>query len=600
MKKYILITFIFFVSVLTLRAQCPGCVIDQTCVANPAAPTLCPATLPDGTLNVAYDENITFYMPAQFQAQGVNVTLNKITVIGLTGMPPGLNWQTSASPQNIFYPSSNPPTSERGCVKICGTPTAFGQFNLVVSVVAEVITPFGNMTQNESFSIPLNIITPPGANASYTYAPALGCVPLDVNFEATINPQGFEYLTYNWDFNNGANSTDKIPPTQTFAQPDTYYVSLNTKKYAYRLSSITVTATGTAWCGDVEEPNIFGCVGSPDFYFLLTNAGVTQTSATINDQTTATFTGLNFIITDPVLSLQFFDEDAISVDDNLGTYLFTAPGAGTFNFSTNETMGSFTIDTVFTQQFTETDTVIAYPTPAVPIITASNSLNICQGDSLVLSVPQNSSTFQWYLNDTTLLIGATTNSLAIVNSGSYKITETNIYGCNATSANTNVQVFPLPPAPNLMVNGGTIISGASGNFQWYFNGTTIPGANQPNLLYTDTGSYTLVVTSSDGCINSSTIHITTPSGLYSLTNNQVISIAPNPAQNTLNIIPESALNTPVNIEITDIRGTKIYNKNEILLHQPIALDVSVLSNGIYFISVYNEQFRQLQKVIISK
>jgi hypothetical protein len=297
MKKffYFIILAISLIPVTTM-AQCPGCVIDQTCTANPAAPALCPSVLPDGFQNVAYDQNITFYMPAQFTVSGFNVTLNQITVTSITGIPQGLDWQTSASPSNIFYPSNNPPLTERGCVKICGTPTVFGQFNIIVAVSAEVSTPLGNITQDDTFSLPILINSPPGINASFTFNPSFGCANLDVDFEALILPIGFEEVSYDWNFDNGNNSNLQIPPVQSFAVADTYFVSLSTKKYAYRLSSVTISATGNGWCGDIEE---FICgISNPDLFFEFTNNGASQTATTVDNQINADYPGLNYILTD--------------------------------------------------------------------------------------------------------------------------------------------------------------------------------------------------------------------------------------------------------------------------------------------------------------
>ena len=603
MKKLLLSIITIFVFIQTNKAQCPGCVIDQSCSVNPPAPTLCPAVLPDGLQNNPYDENVTFYMPAQFQSSGFNVTLNQITVLSITGMPQGLNWQTSASPSNIFYPSTNPPSTERGCVKICGTPTVFGQFNIIVSVVAEVSTPIGNVTQNESFSLPILITSPPGANSSFAYNPSFGCAPLNVDFEATLVPNGLEEYTYDWDFDNGNTSTLQLPPTQTYAVADTYYVSLNTKKYVYRLSSVSISTTGTNWCGDIEEPNypFIGCTASPDMYFEFTNNGATQTSGTIDDQNSATFSNINYILTDPLFSLQFYDEDLISGNDNLGNFLYTVTGPGTFSLSTNEVAGTFTIDTVFSQQFTDIDTVIVFPMPAMPSITASGNLNFCQGDSVTLSVNANNSTFQWYLNDTTIMIGEVNPDLTINTSGAYSVVETNQYGCNSLSANDTVIVYPIPPSPNLFVNGGSINSSATGTLQWFFNGVAIPGANQANLLYGDTGVYTLTVTTANGCINSSSLNVTTPSGIYQINNNQSFSIFPNPVKNTLNIRNQNAANIIVNIAITDLSGAIVYQENQVNLNNtPVSIDISAMSNGVYFVSIFNNQIKQQQKIVVIK
>jgi len=602
MKKFILSIVSAFIFIQTTTAQCPGCIIDQTCTISPAAPALCPAILPDGLQNNPYDENVTFYMPAQFMASGFNVTLNQITVTSITGMPQGLNWQTSASPTNIFFPSSNPPATERGCVKICGTPTVFGQFNIIVSVSAEVSTPVGNITQNETFSLPILITSPPGANSSFAYNPSFGCAPLNVDFEATLVPTGLEEFTYNWDFDNGNTSNLLLPPTQTYAVADTYYVSLITKKYVYQLSSVSVNVTSTGWCGDVEEPNIFGCIGDPDMYFEFTNNGATQTGSTIDDQSSATFSNLNYTLTNPLFSLQFYDEDLISGNDNLGNFLYTVTGPGTFNLSTNQVSGTFTIDTVFSQQFIDIDTVIVYPTPAIPSINASGNLNFCQGDSVILSVNANTSTFQWYLNDTTILISQVNPDLTVNTSGAYSVVETNQFGCNSLSANDTVIVYPIPASPNLIVVGGSINSSATGNLQWYFNGTIIPGATQANLLYADTGLYTLSVTNSFGCINSSTVNITTPSGVQTINNYQSLALYPNPVKNTLNISHKNAANIVLNIAITDINGAVVYQENQIGINtnSQVSIDISAFSNGVYFVSLFNNEINQQQKIVVIK
>jgi hypothetical protein len=599
MKKIILSLYTALLIGNLTYAQCPGCIIDQTCTVSPAAPALCPAILPDGLQNTPYDENVTFYMPAQFLASGFNVTLNQITVTNITGMPQGLNWQTSASPSNIFYPSSNPPVTERGCVKLCGTPTVFGQFNIIVSVVAEVSTPVGNVTQNESFSLPILITSPPGSNNSFAYNPSFGCAPLDVDFEATLVPTGLEVYTYDWDFDNGNTSTLLLPPTQNYAVADTYYVSLNTKKYVYRLSSVEISATGTNWCGDIEE--LICSFTNPDMYFEFTNNGATQTIGTVDDQMSATYSNINYILADPLFSLQFYDEDLISGNDNLGNFLYTVTGAGTFSLSTSEVAGTFTIDTVFSQQFTDIDTVIVFPTPANPSITALGNLNFCQGDSVILSVPANNSSFQWYLNDTTIMIGEIAPDLVINTSGAYSVVETNQFGCNNLSANTSVVVYPIPASPNLFVNGGYINSSATGNLQWYFNGAAISGATQANLLYADTGLYTLSVTTADGCINSSSLNITTPSGVNQIGNNQGFTLYPNPVKHTLNISNNTTSNTIVNIAITDIKGALVYQENQIIMgNSPLGIDLNNLDNGVYFVSISNNEMRQQQKIVVIK
>jgi hypothetical protein len=191
--------------------------------------------------------------------------------------------------------------------------------------------------------------------------------------------------------------------------------------------------------------------------------------------------------------------------------------------------------------------------------------------------------------------------LTINTSGAYSVVETNQYGCNSLSANDTVIVYPIPPSPNLFVNGGSINSSATGTLQWFFNGVAIPGANQANLLYGDTGVYTLTVTTANGCINSSSLNVTTPSGVYQINNNQSFSIYPNPVKNTLNIRNQNATNIIVNIAITDLSGAVVYQENQVNLNNtPVSIDISTMSNGVYFVSIFNNQIKQQQKIVVIK
>ena len=81
------------ISILTFQsqfaaAQCPGCVIDQSCGVglNPIEPALCPAALPNAIQGQYYDENATFFMPRDFtdSGSGQAVTLNSVTVTSVS------------------------------------------------------------------------------------------------------------------------------------------------------------------------------------------------------------------------------------------------------------------------------------------------------------------------------------------------------------------------------------------------------------------------------------------------------------------------------------------------------------------------------------
>jgi len=70
----------------------------------------------------------------------------------------------------------------------------------------------------------------------------------------------------------------------------------------------------------------------------------------------------------------------------------------------------------------------------IPLITASGSTTICQGDSVTL-ISSSGSTYLWSNSETS-------QNITVVNSGNYKVTVTNFNGCSAISSTTAVTISP--------------------------------------------------------------------------------------------------------------------------------------------------------------
>lgn len=579
-------------------AQCPGCVIDMNCTVSPAAPTLCPSNLPDGTQNQPYAEDLTFYMPAQFMTQGINVTLNQITVLSVSGLPPGIDWETSASPTNIFYPSQNPPSTERGCVRMCGVPTAFGVFNIIVNVSAEVSTPIGNITQQQGFSLSINIVPPAGSNSAFSFNPSIGCEALDVSYTPLISPIGFQAVTYEWDFDNGNTFFGENPPVQNYSVASTYYPTLITKVYNYTVVGVSVTVTGSNWCGDIEEPDlpIVGCTGDPDVFFDWTNNSSTQSVSSISDNSQPSFSGLNLLLTDPLLSVTFWDEDVISGNDNLGTALLTVTGVGTYNFSTAQLFGSLTVDTVLAQTYQVTDTLIVLGSPAVPLVSNSGPLNFCPNQPTALSIVSSGNSVQWLLNDTSLVIGQTQDTIIPTVSGDYSVMLTNSNGCTALSPNSTVEVYPLPPVPVIILTGGVMSTSASGNLQWYLNGVSLTGETANTLTYGDSGLYSVRVTDANGCTSEAYLQVLVPSGLSRAGKPDSWKILGNPGFNgRLNIFFETGVAQNRILEIFDLQGRRVYFEHlQGNLVGPMEFDTQ-LPCGFYQVKIGGQGSSKTQK-----
>ena len=148
-----------------------------------------------------------------------------------------------------------------------------------------------------------------------------------------------------------------------------------------------------------------------------------------------------------------------------------------------------------------------------PTISTSSSTTFCSGGSVILTCSNNSyNTFQWLLNGN-VISNATGQTFSATSSGVYTVNVTNTAGCNAGSTNgVTVIVNQLPNIPVISTIGSTnlcsganltLISSASGSYQWYNNGIAITSANNQSNVVTAAGNYTVSVTNSYGCFATS-------------------------------------------------------------------------------------------------
>lgn len=485
------IAFLTF-QIETVSAQCPGCVIDMQCGVgiSPVEPTLCPAALPNGSQGVPYEESATFFMPRDFvdAASGQSVTLNGITVTGVTGMPQGLTYTCNVP--TCAYVVTNDPVTQRGCFTICGIPTVPGNYNVVIAVVANVITPIGTINQPTSFSIPLIIEPSPGGNCCFSYNPPSACGSLNVNYEALLNFEPLQPTTYSWNFDNGNVSTDAAPPVQPYTTPGEYYPELVTTVKNYVITDIEFTAAGSNWCGDIEEPKILGvCQGKPDIYYTFSNGNQGSTSSVGSNNLSNSWTGLNHVLVDNIFSLQFWDSDGTSADDDLGVHSKNVTAPGTYPFSTfvngnQEGFGTFTIGLVVDTIITTMDTVSVFAIPAQPQIDFTPAQSVCLGDSILLSAPTGPYQYQWYKSNSFL-----SDSIAVwvklTDYYSLAITDTNVF-CGIESDSALVQILNYPQPPLLTYNSATgnmeVTSNPNGySVEWYLDGVLVQGETGDTL-----------------------------------------------------------------------------------------------------------------------
>lgn len=568
-------------------AQCTDCVADVACTASPAYPTLCPAQPPDATAGEFYETDITFWLPTQFTdpGTGFDVTFQQMTITSVTGLPFGLTLETS-SPDGIYFPQQN----QYGCARICGTPIGPGTFDITISIIAGVTFSGINIDAPEQFTIPLVVMPGSGGNSSFTFGPTSGCGTAEVSFEALIDASPAP-MSYNWDFGNGTSSTEQ-DPVVTYDQPGSYSVSLETTILGYVLDAVTVNGVTGNWCGDVEEP-FCNCgtpiIGTcPDLYFVLNNAnGPVFTSNTIDGVTSANWSNLDIALQDPPYSITVWDEDAISQDDDLGTYdISLSPGA-TYTFSVaGGTNGTLSIDLVALQTFNDSDVVDVFELPTVVIAELPNG-QLCVGDTTLVA-------YTWFLDGDTVP-DAFGPCVVPVGPGLYWAVGTNGFGCSTQSDTVVV-------CPQIAVTQtGAVLSVPAGfnNYVWSYGGSALPGGNGPSLTAGPDGVYTVVVQTENGCEITVTFTYSTV-GMEELeAAGGGMLVYPVPNNGLFTVEAAGLMGNSAGLRISDMTGRIVHESREPVatgrMRSAVLLDAAP---GNYVVQVYDEVRSFTQRMVV--
>ncbi|HVT05503.1 MAG TPA: FG-GAP-like repeat-containing protein [Thermoanaerobaculia bacterium] len=134
---------------------------------------------------------------------------------------------------------------------------------------------------------------------------------------------------------------------------------------------------------------------------------------------------------------------------------------------------------------------------ATPIVNAAGPTTFCSGGSVALMATAGSS-YLWSN-------GATTQSISVIQSGNYSVMVTNGSGCSATSQVTTITVTPPPVAmitasgPTTFCAGGsvTLTAPAAASYQWS------NGATTQSIVVTQSGTYTVTASATNGCSTTS-------------------------------------------------------------------------------------------------
>lgn len=209
--------------------------------------------------------------------------------------------------------------------------------------------------------------------------------------------------------------------------------------------------------------------------------------------------------------------------------------------------------------------------------------SFCEGGTVIYTAePSGASGYLW---NTT----ANTASIIADTTGTYWVEITDSTGCVYSSENVNLTVFPLPLAPTIIATDTLLsISASYTTYQWYLNGSAIVGANGPTYAISGNGNYSVVVTNSTECVDTSSNFIFNTFGIEDNEGNQLMVTYVN-QQIYINMIPDAEMMVYIYDALGKVLHQGPYTNQYIFL---------LAETGIYIVVLQNLQQTFVQKIIL--
>ena len=360
--------------------------------------------------------------------------------------------------------------------------------------------------------------------------------------------------TYQWSINNNIMTINT--PCISVSSAGTYCVTVTDVNGCTATCCVTVTQSiplsvnCSATTLSCKNPTPTICVsvtgGTPSYSYLWSNGATTACQnvsqagtycVTVTDKKGCTATcclkvdkyipvTANCSGTNPACAATNTGSACVSATGGTPTYTYLWSNGGTASCILNLTAGTYCV--TVTDKFgcsTTCCTTIKDPLPAQsPIISANGPLSFCPGGSVTLSVPATYSSYIWSN-------GGTISSITVSNAGTYIVTVTNSNGCTSTAQKTvTVLAAPMPvinaTGLSTYCSGTTSVTLTVGVFASYIWNT---GATTQTIVILPgfPGTYTVTVTSTNGCTGTASILV--DNGCNAPTSLTTTNIAPTTA-----------------------------------------------------------------------
>jgi hypothetical protein len=194
--------------------------------------------------------------------------------------------------------------------------------------------------------------------------------------------------------------------------------------------------------------------------------------------------------------------------------------------------------------------------------------------------------------------GAVTEDRTGLIAGTYTVTVTDTAGCTFVLF-VPVNGLPGPGVPVITMSGDTMYSSITDpgySYQWYLGGSPVGGATNPSYYTTTDGSYTLVVTDSNGCTDTSLVFLMV--ALQANAPQQQLELWPNPASQVAYLALQGAQGT-FDLRIADMYGKVVMSRSAVRLDTPCEIDLASFAAGVYTVEVSQGFQKRMVRLVVN-
>lgn len=284
-----------------------------------------------------------------------------------------------------------------------------------------------------------------------------------------------------------------------------------------------------------------------------------------------------------------------------GSVILTATQANSYSWNTGDTTQNILVSATGNYSVTINDSencpasadtsVTVTPVATLTLVPDSTTCDNEDG-SIITNISGGSpiESFEWSN-------GATTQNIVNLPGGTYSLTVTDVNQCTVTAqATVEGKISPtVDLGPDTTVNQGqVVILNAAGpgitQYKWSTDETT------PSITVTTTGTYSVTVTNSFGCMASDAIVVTVLVSTDNERDQFKITAMPNPANDVLHIKCEGRSTTSV--KLLDSTGRLLIQDNSFAPDGAIrTLRLENIPAGTYFLEVGGRDFREVITII---